>query len=227
MSYYLYNFEEEIDFDKIIIGDKIKLENDTFRYYIYYLDDTPKDFYIKLPPIKLIYSYKNNKYNQIKIPLYPIYDKITKFISFFKKFKKKIKENIIINKNYSESIEKKDNLKLLKININNDFKVNYKNEKLSIQELKVTSEICGIINISYIWENENSYGLSLYITKMIYTPKIYDDNVDFIDIIKYNNEIIKDDDKKNIKNEIIIQNPKLTISPSLLLEMKGKLNRVE
>ena len=57
MSYYLYDFEEEFDYDKLIIGDKIKLENNGYRYYIYYLDNTPKDFYIKLPSIKLIYSY--------------------------------------------------------------------------------------------------------------------------------------------------------------------------
>ena len=28
MSYYLYDFEEEFDYDKLIIGDKIKLEKE-------------------------------------------------------------------------------------------------------------------------------------------------------------------------------------------------------
>ena len=227
MSYYLYDFEEEFDYDKLIIGDKIKLENNSYRRYIYYLDKTPKDFYIKLPSIKLIYSYKNNKYNQIKIPLYPMYDKLGKLISFLKKLKKKIKGINETDKKYSDSIEKKENLKLLKINIHNDFKVTHKNEKIDIKELKTTSEIYGIINIPYIWENENSYGLSLNVTKMIYIPKIEDDFVDFIDAPIYKSEII------NYKSEQIVkeraekpENPMLQISPNLLLEMKKKLNKI-
>lgn len=237
MSYYLYDFEEEFDYDKLIIGDKIKLENNSYRYYIYYLDKTPKDFYIKLPSVKLMYSYKNNKFNQIKIPLYPMYDKTKKFISFFKKLKKIIKQFNETDKKYSESIEKKDNLKLLKININNDFKVIHQNKKLDIKELKTTSEIYGIINIPYIWENENSYGLSLNVTKMVYIPKIEDEFVDFTEKINYKQSII------NNKPEIIKQNnqeikinhsfkeeikkPSLIISPNLLLEMKKKLNKIE
>jgi hypothetical protein len=224
MSYYLYNFEEDFDYDKLIIGDKIKLENNSYRYYIYYLDKTPKDFYIKLPSIKLIYSYKNNKFNQVKIPLYPIYDKIEKLISFFKKLKKKIKEFVPTEKKYSDSVEKKENLKLLKINISNEFKFNSNNEKLDIKELKTTSEIYGILNIPYIWENENSYGLSLNATKMFYLPKIDDDNVNFIDIFETKKSIIKQE-IKNIDNPIITKVP-LCISPNLLLEMKSKLNKI-
>lgn len=231
MSYYLYNFEEEFDYDKLIIGDKIKLENNSFRYYIYYLDKVPKDFYVKLPSLKLIYSYKNNKYNQIKIPLYPIYDKTDQLVKFLKKLKKKIKETLNSDKIYSESIEKKDNLKLLKINISNDFKVNYKNEKIDIKELKTTSEIYGIINIPYIWENENSYGLSLNISKLVYIPKIEDDQVDFIDFYDFNNKVsIKSDIKMESRISTIkedIKKPVLMISPNLLLEMKSKLNKID
>ena len=233
MSYYLYDFEKEFDYDKLIIGDKIKLENNSYRHYIYYLDKTPKDFYIKLPSIKLIYSYKNNKYNQIKIPLYPMYDKVEKIISFLKKLKKKIKEINETDKKYSDSIEKKENLKLLKINIHNDFKVIHKNEKLDIKELKTTSEIYGIINIPYIWENENSYGLSLNVTKMIYIPKIEDDFVDFIDLpsyklsmINHKSEIINNSDYDIKINKDKTENPMLQISPNLLLEMKKKLNKI-
>jgi len=237
MSYYIYNFEENFNYDKLIIGDKIKLENNSYRYYIYYLDETPKDFYIKLPSIKLMYSYKNNKYNQIKIPLYPIYDKTEKLIKFLKKIKKKIKAINNTDKKYLDSVEKKENLKLLKINISNNFKVNHKNDKIDIKELKTTSEIYGIINIPYIWENENSYGLSLNATKIIYTPKIEDENVDFIDVfenktlIKSCEQIIQPDIKYNSNNNNYIskeiKKPVLIISPNLLLEMKKKLNKIE
>jgi hypothetical protein len=231
MSYYLYDFEEEFNYDKLIIGNKIKLENNGYRYYIYYLDNTPKDFYIKLPSIKLIYSYKNNKYNQIKIPLYPMYDKTEKLVIFLKKLKKKIKEITDTNKKYSKSVEKKENLKLLKINISNDFKVTYKNEKIDIKEVKTTSEIYGIINIPYIWENDNSYGLSLNATKIIYIPKIEDSDVNFID----DNIIVQSEIIKPLKQEIKlnhnfkeeIKKPLLMISPNVLLEMKKKLNKIE
>jgi hypothetical protein len=230
MSYYLYNFEEEFNYDKLIIGDKIKLENNGYRYYIYYLDNTPKDFYIKLPSIKLIYSYKNNKYNQIKIPLYPIYDKIDKLVIFFKKLKKKIKEIIKIDKKYSDCIDKKENLKLIKINISNNFKLIHNNEKIDIKDVKTTSEIYGIINIPYIWENDNSYGLSLNATKIIYIPKIEDDNVDFIDVFDSNalikSKIIKPLIQENKANPIPIEKPILMISPNILLEMKNKLNKI-
>ena len=228
MSYFLYNFEEDIDYDKIIIGDKIKLENNKSIYYIYYLDKTPKDFYIKLPPIKLIYSYKNNKFNQIKIPLYPIYDKIEKLIKFFKKLKNKIKEVIITDKTYSECIYKKDNLKLLKINISDNFKINYKNDKVDIKELKTMGEIYGILNISYIWENEKSFGLSLNAVKIIYIPKIENNEFDFIDDIHIDSQIkstIKFDDNKILKSDIKKQS--LMISPNILLEMKNKLNKID
>jgi hypothetical protein len=233
MSYYLYDFEDEFNFDKLIIGDKIKLENNNYRYYIYYLDKIPMDFYIKLPSIKLIYSYKYNKYNQIKIPLYPIYDKVIKLINFLKQMKKKIKEINNTEKKFLDSIEKKENLKLLKINIHNDFKVTHKNEKIDIKELKVTSEIYGIINIPYVWENENSYGLSLNATKIIYIPKIEDDNVDFIDISD-NESSVKSEIVQTQKQEIIINSNNnkeikksvFNISPDLLLEMKNKLNRI-
>ena len=235
MSYYLYNFEEDFDYDKLIIGDKIKLENNSYRYYIYYLDKTPKDFYVKFPSIKLMYSYKNNKFNQVKIPMYPIYDKTEKFMIFFKKLKKKIKEFISTTKKYSDSIEKKENLKLLKINLANDFKFINKNEKLDIKELKTTSEIYGIINIPYIWENENSYGLSLNATKMFYFPKIEDDDVHFIDIFENKKQEIKNVDNHIVINEIVqkipvkeeVRRPSLFISPNLLLEMKSKLNKVD
>lgn len=234
MNYYLYDFEEEIDYDKIIIGDKIKLENNSYRHYIYYLDTTPKDFYITLPSIKLIYSYKNNKYNQIKIPLYPMYDKINKLVYFLKKLKRKIKELNKTEKKYSNSIEKKDNLQLLKININNNFKVTCQNDKLDIKELKTLSEIYGIINIPYIWENENSYGLSLNISKMVYIPKIEDDFVDFVkkptytpSIVNYitdPNKFINNTTNNNIYNkEAKIQ---FKVSTDLLLQMKNKLNKI-
>ena len=83
MSYHIFDFNKEgndksspqYNFDDVIIGKKIKIDIDNNIYYIYYNDMNltmaPKEIYIKLPKIRLIYSMANHKYNQIKIPIYP------------------------------------------------------------------------------------------------------------------------------------------------------------
>jgi hypothetical protein len=192
MNYYIYNFETDFDFEKLIIGKKINIDTSLSRYYLYYLDETPKDLFIRLPSIRLIYSYKNNKYPQIKLPIYPQYDQTKKFLNFFKSLKKIIKEKIQTTKLFCEFLEKKDNLKLLKINLSNDFKIKSFDMDLNIKELKMNSELNGLINIPYIWENENSIGLSIFAYKLYSIPKIDNDN-NFLD---YDKQIINNDIKE-------------------------------
>jgi hypothetical protein len=214
MSYYIHDFKNDFDFDKLIITKQIKIDNNSFRYNLYYLDDVPKDLFIKLPPIRLIYNYSNLKYSQIKLPLFPQYDKILKCLSFFKKLQKIIKEKLALNKIFSNSIEKKDNLKLLKFNISPEFK-----------DLKTNGELTGLINISYIWENENSYGLSLSLSKFNYTPKVENFNDIFIDDVNYKiNPIQKKVITKN--EEIVPVNTTFKISPNLLMSAINKLNKI-
>jgi hypothetical protein len=240
MSYYIYNFESEFDFNKLIIGKQIKMDNIS-RYYLYYLDGTPKDLFIKLPSIRLIYSYKNNKFNQIKLPIYPLYDTTIKFLSFLKSLNKIIKEHIsnecIQNKVLSDIIEKKDKIKTIKLNIPIDFKIHTNSEYTNIKELKPNGELNGIINLPYIWENDTNFGLSLYISKLNYIPKIEVINCDFIDF----NEVVVQNNNKNVdyynknknnnqnikKHEDVIEKPKLTISPNILLDKLHKLNKIK
>lgn len=236
MSYYIYNFETDFDFSKLIIGKQIKMENIT-RYNLYYLDETPKDLFIKLPSIRVIYSYKNNKFNQIKLPIYPLYDKTIKFLTFLKTLTKIMNEHItnekFNNKILSNIIEKKDKIKTIKLNIPNDFKINKYSEYTNIKELKQNGELTGIINIPYIWVNEISFGLSLYASKLQYIPKVEIMNFDFIDfpvrmnqpkIITPSFNIINDNTTND--NIIICSNkPKFTVSPNMLLDKLTKLNK--
>jgi len=212
MSYYIYDFKNEFDFDKLIITKQINIDNSIFRYNIYYLDDVPKDLFIKLPSIRLIYNYNNLKYSQIKLPLFPQYDKTLKFLSFFKKLQKFIKEKLAINKIFTNSIEKKDNLKLIKLNINPEFK-----------DFKTNGELNGLVNISYVWENENSYGLSLSLSKFDYTPKVENFNDIFIDDVRINT-IPKKVITKN--EEIVPISTSFKISPNLLMSAINKLNKI-
>jgi len=214
MSYYIYDFKNDFDFDKLIITKQIKIDNNIFRYNLYYLDDVPKDLFIKLPSIRLIYNYTNLKYPQIKLPLFPQYDKVLNFLSFLKKIQKNIKEKLEINKIFTNSIDKKDNLKLIKLNIFSNFK-----------DLKTNGELNGFVNISHIWENEKSYGLSLALSKFNYTPKVENfDNI-FIDDIDYKiNTIPKKVITKNEENIPICTSFK--ISPNLLMCAINKLNKI-
>lgn len=223
MNYFVYNLDTEFDYNKLIIGKKIAIDDKISRYYIYYLDKDkrPKDFYIKLPSIRLIYSYKNNKYNQIKLPLFPLYDETKKLVIFLKKLKIHIEENIKSTKKFNNMIEKKDNLKLLKLHLANDIKIKYKNDNLEITDLLVNSEIQGIINIPYIWENEINIGLTIIISKIYYYPKIesellfIDDDQQHLTQNKHLNQT------NNYQNSNI--KPSFKLTDSLLIEMKNKI----
>jgi len=126
MSFYLLDFTlDEIDFnfDNIIIGKKIPIDDDSSKYYIYYQkneDDIYKELYIKLPKIRCIYNLSNYKYNQLNIPIYPSWKKTVKFIQFMKEFETNI-NNCFLKKfnniEYSSIIYKKNLLNFIKINI--------------------------------------------------------------------------------------------------------------
>jgi hypothetical protein len=216
MNYYIYDFSIDFDFDKLIIGNKIINENIS-KYYIYYLDKIPKDLYIKLPSMRTIYNYENIKYKQIKLPIYPVYEETNKLIKFSKNLKKKIIEIIDTKKEFYDFIEKKDELKILKLKFNENLTI--------IKNIKNNSEIKGIINISHIWENNNSYGLSIFISKLIISPKINIDSIDFLDEIqikKKEENLIDSNKNANIEKSSEIK-PVFKLSPDLLLQTKNKL----
>jgi hypothetical protein len=238
MSFFLYDFNAEFNFDKLLLGKKINFNNNLFRYYLYYLDGIPKELYIKLPSIRIIYSYKNNKYNQIKLPIYPVYDQTSKFIQFIKQLKKKIKDLIIIDKPLS-ILEKTDKINILKINVPIDFKIKSK-EKIIIKDFKLNSELYGILSIPYIWENEKSFGLAICALELNYIQSSNEFDNHFIDnnldteiiinkTVKDNNldtEIIINKPVKDNNPHKIIKNNKFMISPNLLVETMNKLNKI-
>lgn len=242
MSYYILNINtEELDNKKILIGKQIKVHDNKFRYYLYYMDNKPKNIFINLPSSRLLFNYENNKYDQIKIPIYPLWDQNKKFIKFIKKIEKYIKEKININKIFISCLNKIDNITYIKLNMGNNLKIISSNT-ITIKDFKINGEIEGIINLNYVWEKELNYGLSINIYQLKYISN--DINIDF-----YKNELIEDIkletnnntsfnsniiEKKvpllqNIINpEILVKNkPLFQLSPNLLNEALLKLNKIK
>jgi len=197
MSYYVLNINDDIDFNNIILGKEVKVSDTISKIYLYWLDNKPKDIYIKMPPSRLIYNFKNLKFNQIKIPIYPLYSLNENLITFFKKLEKIIQQKIKISKPYSSVLEKKDKITTLKVNIPSDVKIKSKIANMTIENFKVNSELEGVISLPWIWIKDDSWGLSLYGYQFKYTPR-----VDELDISFYDEEPVK-----TKQNQVPIQVP--------------------
>ena len=228
MSYFIIDINTDFDINKIIIGTPVTLNDELVKVYIYYLDeDIPKEIILKIPPLRLIYSYKNLKFNQIKLPIYPIWDNTTKFIKLVKKIEKYVRINVNCDKGiFVNSIEKSDKLTTLKMNITQNVKIS-SSICTSIYDLKINGEIETLCNISYVWIKKTTYGLSLSCCQIKYTPRIDELEIDFFDVKKQNiikKEIIDIPEKKEKGNNI---KPMLLLNTSILNDAITKLNKVK
>jgi hypothetical protein len=202
MSYHILDYENEVNFDNIIIGPNIRFDNNSSRNYIYYIDNSPKEILLKMPFTRLIYNFQNLKFNQTKLPLYPMYDKLKKFLSFIKTLEKYIQSQIETDSIFCNSIEKYNSLKTIKININPDIKISSVLEGLKMSDLQQNGEVEFIIKICYIFNNNSRYGLKLSACQIKYTPPIEQLDIDFysdtpgINIPNINNR--KKESDKNI-----------------------------
>lgn len=207
MSYHLINFDNQetnFDFENFIIGRKIPIDDDLSKYYIYYQDDentAPKEIYLKVPILRLIYSLSNLKYNQINIPVYPKWSKTARFVDWIESFENNIIEcfsNKKINKEFISLISKKKLLNFLKIGlgITPEYKITSTfKENLTLSDFKINSQIQMILKINHIWQKGSKMGLSsqLYQINYIATPE--QQGINFLD-----------DEKPFIKNMPIIKN---------------------
>ena len=73
MSYYIVDLSQldntvEFNFDYLLIGKKIKIDQTNSKYYIYYnVSNLQNEIYIKTPKIRLIYNLANSKYSNLSI----------------------------------------------------------------------------------------------------------------------------------------------------------------
>jgi hypothetical protein len=230
MIYYLLDIDIDIDFNKFIIGNKIKLCDNNYRQYIYYFDKKPKNILIKFPPSRLVFDYKNNKYNQIKLPIYPMWEDTKKFICFIKKIEKFIKEKVNLDKKFISCLDKKDKIKFVKLNINDNLKIITNDDSnLYIHDLKANGEIEGIINFNYIWIKDDKYGISVNLQQLQYDYFNYFEKKTIVKPVE-NSTVIKPIGNSTVikpVEEILPQSKTpFKISTDLLNQAKLKLNKI-
>jgi hypothetical protein len=237
MSYYLIDFSKltnDYNFftDNLIIGKKIKLDQHNRKYYIYYkLPDTLNEIYIKLPKIRLLYNMANCKYNKLSIPIYPNWELTNNFIDWIKKLENNIIECFSNNKSKREFVSiitKKNTISFLTCYLNDALKItsNIENKTITtFNDFKINGQVDIVIKLSYIWANNNKYGLSssMYQIKYYAPPDQLD--INFIDIDDTINIIDIVNPEKYIytspvfKPNIIIQDKKspqqISVIPSL------------
>ena len=240
MSYYLLDFDKNdssYNLDNIIIDDKIILNEENFKYPIYYNDNHAKEFYIKTPKIRLIYDWSKLKYSQLKIRITPKYEKTENFIKIIADLENKVLNHNGIKKKkkleFNSIITEENSINYLKVFYNeNTIKItsDVKNKDFKINEFKANSEIQLIIKIPSIWQKNGKYGLSANVYQIKYfAPPEYHD-LDFFDIEKPIKNIIKEKefDSHNFSSSPPPPKadappfPRFAINPSMLQSIKLK-----
>jgi hypothetical protein len=230
MSYCLINNFTNFDFSSILIGKKIKSDENNCKYYLYYQNDineSPKDIYIRVPETRLIYGLAGHKYNQVNIPIYPIWNKTIEFIKFIKSLEQHIIEQININFEFSSLIKKKNNINYIKTNLLECVKITSSlNKKISLNDMKSNGQIDMVIKINYIWlrkDNEiNKYGLTSQLYQIKYYPSPEQLNHDFIDP---NNDLKPVTIVENIKKVEVIE--KIEQVPLKITRMVPSINDLQ
>jgi len=189
MSYYLIDFGSskiDFNFDNLIIGKKIKLDNNNSKYYIYYQpeNEEPKEIYIRLPRLRLIYNMSNSKFNQLSIPIYPNWEQTNKFVNFIQQLESDL-ESCFSNRNkeWISIINKKKSLNFIKTSIYENFKItsDLENKNVGLNDFLINGQIDIVIKISNIWNKNDKIGLSsqLYQIKYLAPPEQLE--INFID----------------------------------------------
>ena len=194
MSYYLIDFSKksnDFSFDNLIIGKRIKTDQDNSKYYIYYQSEETEiqsEIYIKLPKIRLIYNMGNHKYDKLSIPIYPNWDLTNSFVDWVKKFETDIQECFSeskIKRDFISILGKKNMLNLIKGYINETPKItsNIDGKTVGLSDFKINGQIEIVIKLSYIWSNNTKYGLSSSIYQIKYYGPPEQLDINFIDYI--------------------------------------------
>ena len=107
--------KEETIFNHIVIGKKISTNDNMSKYYLYCqneMSEVPKEIYIRVPRLRLIYNMANQKYSTIKIPIYPNWETTDKFVDFIKNMEEEIFNTLNKKNEMSSLISKKNGLLL-------------------------------------------------------------------------------------------------------------------
>jgi hypothetical protein len=191
------NYDKELE--NIILSKKIS--NDTSaKYNIYsYKNDRLQNVLLSVPPIRLIYGYSNQIYNQINFPLNPTYPKTKSFVKLISNLENKLQE--LLNKPKLEwitNLKKIKNVKSIKLNYYGKKNVKIISKDIGITDIKdfsADSEVEIMVHLSHLWIKDNKVGISYNITHVKYNS--LQDMLDF-DIFE------KEVNKPKLRSEPII-----------------------
>jgi len=213
MTFHVINFNTDnilFNFDNLIIGRRIQLDNNSSKFLIYYQESEfsdAKEIYLKLPNIRLLYKLGYSKFNQEQIPIYPNYDLTNNFITFIKNLEDNIKECFIQKYpdiELNSIIYKKNNISYIKAYLDDNIKIITNVNNIKLTDLKLNNQIGLIIKINHIWNKNNKIGINSELFQLKYYPSPIELNINFFD-----NEqpiIEKISEPKIIQNKPVITN---------------------
>jgi hypothetical protein len=213
-SYQLVDImKDETIFKHIVIGKKISTNNSISKYYLYCqneMNEVPKEIYIRIPRLRLIYNIANQKYSTIKIPIYPNWEITDKFVDFIKNIEEEIFNTLNKKKEMSSLISKKNGLLLLKTKLQDNVKITSNlNKEVTLNDFKINSSVDIVIHISYIWMKENKMGLSSQIYQIKYFAPPEQLDINFID----EPVILKSHPSEEVYNTFSVKGPPIHIMP--------------
>ena len=179
------NFEAELG--NLLLSKKITYDNKSAKYFIYSLsnkgrEDELSNVIIKIPPIRLLYNYSHQNFNQINFPLNPTYSKTKKFASLIASLENYLQE--LLNKPKLEWVTNIKKIKYVKnIKLNYFGKTNIKiittsDEIRDIKDFESGAEVEIMVHLSHLWLKEKRVGISYDICQIKYTSikSILDNN---------------------------------------------------
>lgn len=165
------NYEKE--FDNLILSKKISNETNG-KYHIYYCDDygNIKNVILKIPPLRLLYNYSNQSFNQVNFPLNPPYSKTKTFNKLITILENKLQEQLNKPKlEWITNLKKIKNFKNIKLNYFGKNKVKIISNDIGITDIKdfeFGAQVEIFVHISHLWLKENKVGISYDISHIKY-----------------------------------------------------------
>lgn len=229
------NYKEEMN--NIILSKKISYDNNS-KYYIYSHNSKLENadlnnVIIKIPPIRLLYNYSFQTYNQINFPINPTYSKTKKFCDMISCLENILQE--LLNKPKLEwvtNIKKIKNIKNIKLNYfgKNEVKViTESNHVKEIKDFEMGSEVEFLVHISHLWLKDKKVGINYDICQIKYTSLKNMIGQNFFTPIKVKptSVVVKKEPENKESNNTIVKRPGVIIpSAQMLLEQKSLLRKI-
>ena len=164
------NYKEE--FNNIILSKKISNDSNS-KYIIYSFNSNLNNVIIRIPPIRLIYNYSSQIYNQINFPLNPTYNKTKEFCEMILHLENLLQEKLNRPKlDWVSNIKKIKNIKNIKLNYfgGNDIKIITQTPNINdIKDFEAGSEVEILVHLSHLWLKDKKVGISYDICQIKYT----------------------------------------------------------